>query len=467
MFCLADIFKKKIEKEDIATLLRTSPDRLLQFEKAYRNLALRDSSTDNFFQLNAKQAAEMQEGITNEDTTVDLNDMINRIVKELISAASVWSYDGKHVFTKRGANFDAAKKVTNEEIIQLPEQLRPALTGSLAKIDIKEPSYMVLANDYQKYLMEKNFTKKNMFYHHFRQGLDILDLDPITYEMIATNPNSMGHWLPQLVHAASQRGFFKIPKTTILRVPLPMLQLTRLDYMSLTRTTLDIVDMFCREIFNLEEDKEYFIKTGTYSSKFDFRNAYVHGTKEVRELGEYLLFIHHQACQMASPLNNISIYGVSTTNEWVVREFIRDKENNPCIYKGLPLHTEYRAFVDLDSKEVLGINPYWDSKIMKQRFGHEEDKDSPHNMHDFIIYSMHEETLMNRYHENESKILKQVELLVNDMEGLSGQWSIDIMQNGKEFWLIDMALAANSALKECIPRGKLKPVQENWIPVLK
>ncbi len=159
MFCLTDIFKKKIEKEDIATLLKTSPDRLIQFEKAYRDLALRDSSTDNFFQLNAKQAAEMQEGITNEDTTVDLNDMINRIVKELISAASVWSYDGKHIFTKRGANFDAAKKVTNEEIMQLPEQLRPALTGSLAKVDIKEPSYMVLANDYQKYLMEKNFTR--------------------------------------------------------------------------------------------------------------------------------------------------------------------------------------------------------------------------------------------------------------------------------------------------------------------
>ena len=43
------------------------------------------------------------------------------------------------------------------------------------------------------------------------------------------------------------------------------------------------------------EDKEYFIKTGTYSSKFDFRNARVSGPKEVRELGEYLLFIHFHA----------------------------------------------------------------------------------------------------------------------------------------------------------------------------
>lgn len=51
-----------------------------------------------------------------------------------------------------------------------------------------------------------------------------------------------------------------------------------------------------------------------------------------------------------------SIYGAATTNEWVVREFIKDKENNPCIYKGLPLHTEYRVFIDADTKEVLGIN---------------------------------------------------------------------------------------------------------------
>lgn len=57
---------------------------------------------------------------------------------------------------------------------------------------------------------------------------------------------------------------------------------------------------------------------------------------------------------MASPLSQPSIYGVSTTNEWVVREFIPDKEGNPCIYKGLPLHTEYRVFVDCDTDEVLG-----------------------------------------------------------------------------------------------------------------
>lgn len=208
----------------------------------------------------------------------------------------------------------------------------------------------------------------------------------------------------------------------------------------------------------------YFIKTGTYSSKYDFRNAHVHGSKEVRELGEYLLFIHYQACQMASPLNNRCIYGVSTTNEWVVREFIDDKENNPCIYKGLHLHTEYRVFVDFDTKEILGLTPYWDATVMKQRFAYEDDSESAHNVHDYIIYEMHESILAKRYKENKEIVKIHITEILQENVDLTGQWSIDIMQNGSDFWIIDMALAANSALNDCVPAKKLKPLHENWIP---
>lgn len=92
--------------------------------------------------------------------------------------------------------------------------------------------------------------------------------------------------------------------------------------------------------------EDYFIKTGTYSSKYEFRNAHIHNPKEINEMGEYFLFLNHLTCSMASPLNNRCFYGANTTNEWVVREYIKDKENNPTIYNGLPLHTEYRVFVD-------------------------------------------------------------------------------------------------------------------------
>ena len=53
------------------------------------------------------------------------------------------------------------------------------------------------------------------------------------------------------------------------------------------------------------------------------------------------------------------------------------------------------------------------------------------------------------------------------MKGLSGQWSIDIMQNGEDFWLIDMALAENSAYySEAVPKALRHPSEENWIPML-
>ena len=135
------------------------------------------------------------------------------------------------------------------------------------------------------------------------------------------------------------------------------------------------------------------------------------------------------------------------------------------VHKGLPLHTEYRVFVDFDTNQVIGVNPYWDPDVMKQRFGHSPDSDSPHNIHDYVIYKAHEERLMGRYNENVDKAVKNLEKMLPDVN-LGGQWSIDIMQNGDDFWIIDMGLAVDSALVNCVPKNKLKPKVENWIPQL-
>lgn len=239
--------------------------------------------------------------------------------------------------------------------------------------------------------------------------------------------------------------------------------------MSLSRTTLDIVDEYCYRVFGLQTDKDYFIKTGTYSSKFDFRNARVSGAKEIKELGEYLLFIHWQALQMAhydlSGRNQPVIYGVSTTTEWVVRDFISDVESNLTIYHGLPLHTEYRAFVDFDTNEVLGIHPYWDAKTVKRHF----EKTAPYGpdaFHDHITYSANEERLSSRYEANKDAVIKHLQTILPNID-LEGQWSVDIMQNGKDFWLIDMASAEHSAYyDEVVPPSLRRPSEEAWLPDL-
>ena len=456
--------KKTVDVHTAAKILKTKPELLKEFEAAYAASNIAGEVSDNFFDINAKQMSEMMP--KEMEMTEDVEAMIAQIVEELVADTPIWRYDGKQIHHVRAALPEGERKeITAQDVNALAEPLRPQLTANLMKRDIVQPSYLELLEVWNNHKTCRNPRNKERWYHMFRQGLDILDLDAITYEIIGQNQNSMGYWLPRIVDAVDSQGFFKIPKTTIIKVPLTMLQLTRCDYMQLTPTTLAIVDQFCQRVFDLKEDEEYFIKTGTYSSKYDFRNAHVKGAKEVRELGEYLLFIHFQALQMASPLSQPVIYGVSTTNEWVVREFIQDKENNPCIYNGMPLHTEYRVFVDFDTKEVLGVNPYWDPKIMKDRFSKGSDASQNKMKHDYVVYSMHEQKLMERYNQNVKNIVDKIEHLIHDID-LPGQWSVDIMQNGDDFYLIDMASAADSALNHCVPKEKLHKLPENWIPEL-
>lgn len=465
---LRTVFQSKaLTKDDIAQLLKTTPEALTAFEQAYQTASLyKEESPETLFAINSRQAHDHlaeQHANTLPDHVDEsyLNKLTNRIVDELLCISD----------TKRLPD-NKQTPVTWEEVKQLPKELRPNLTGHMMTRDINEPAYIQLLTTYHEMINESNPKKAEMLYGMFRQGLDILDLDSITYEILGMNQNSMSHWLPALQESIKDTNFFKIPETKIVKVPLTLLQLTRCDYTQLSPTTLDIVNKWAYEAFDLDENKTYFIKTGTYSSKFDFRNAKVTTPKEVHELGSYLLFIHYQALQMASPIHvfgdklfskPVSHYGVSTTNEWVVREYIEDKENNPCIYHGMPLHTEYRVFIDCDTDEILGISPYWRPDVMKQRFGHEIDAHTPDNTHDYVIYSMHEETLMKRYEDNKNTVLTHVKELLPNLH-LNGQWSLDIMQNGDDFWLIDMATADLSALSDCVPKGLLRKSKENWIP---
>lgn len=463
-------FLKKLESaktniaslDEIAMLLKTSPETLAQFEDAYRNMALDQSTeSDSIFDMNSRDAAKVMHEGNKGDTSDLVASITKRAVDELVEQTNCLNIS-KQKITAHKLIAHPSSPLKNEDLRALPVSLRPQVTGNLMQVDTSGQSFVAVLEMYKKAQEDSDPKKQAQFYGMFRQGLDILDLDSVLYEMLSMNPNSMSQWLPAISEAAWKYGFFQIPETKIVKVPLTLLQLTRMEYGNLTRTTLDIVDQWAMKAFDLDVTKSYFIKTGTYSSKFDFRNAKVTSEKEVRELGEYLLFIHHQAIRMAGPLVSPCIYSVSTTNEWVVREYIEDKENNPCIYKGMPLHTEYRVFVDFDTDEVLGYTPYWRPDVMLKRFS-QGAKNSQHDYHDYLIYKAHEETLMGRYNENVATVVEHVKEMISSVD-LSGQWSLDIMQNGDDFWLIDMATADTSALNDCVPREKLKKHEENWLP---
>lgn len=169
---------------------------------------------------------------------------------------------------------------------------------------------------------------------------------------------------------------------------------------------------------------------------------------------------------MAGPLVKPCSIGTATTNEWVVREYIADCEGNTTIYKGLPLRTEYRAFVDLDRATVLGVVPYWEPNLMKKRFAHNSDANSPHQIHDYITFTANEPRLTERFERNKGRVEIEIARLLPNMRtaGLTGQWSLDVMENGDDFYVIDMATAETSALSELLPPGTLSPKPDDWLP---
>lgn len=441
---LSKNYSKK-ELDMIALLLKDNPERQREFENLYAQFEL-DTESLNLFQQNAAKVIDKSDKLVS--LSENAEELVEQIVEELVSQTAIWdSSQNKVLPLPQPVRYLQDAK----SLISLQDR-GLQFSGFMCKQDIPEPSSKMLLRQYNDYVKTVNM----LFYNLFRQGLDILDLDPLVYELLNHDPNTMSNWLFAIKEVVDKTKFFKIPKTRIIKVPLALLQSTRVyDYTELSPLSLEVINRFAMKVFDLDLEKDYFIKTGTFSSKFDFRNAKVTKGQEVSELGSYLWYIQHQANQMASPLNNRVIYGVSSNNEWIVREFIDDKENNPTIYNGLPLHTEYRVFVDFDTKEVIGISPYWHPEVMKENFLDIGVSAPVQKQHDYINYINHEETLMKRYEENKDLVVSEVSKLLKDCK-LKGQWSIDVMQNETDFWLIDMARASESALSECVPKEKLK-----------
>ena len=431
------------ELQNIALLLKDNPDRQREFENLYTQFEI-DTENLNLFQQNAAKVIDKSDKLVSLSESAE--ELVEQIVEELVSQTAIWDSSQNKVLPQPVRYLQDANSLISLQDKGLQ------FSGYMCKQDIPEPSSKVLLRQYNDYVKTGNM----LFYNLFRQGLDILDLDPFVYELLNHDPNTMSNWLFAIKEVVDKTQFFKIPKTRIIKVPLALLQSTRVyDFRELSPLSLEIINRFACRVFDLDLEKDYFIKTGTFSSKFDFRNAKVTKGQEVSELGSYLWYIQSQANQMASPLNNKVIYGVSSNNEWVVREFIDDKEHNPTIYNGLPLHTEYRVFVDFDTEEVIGVSPYWHPEVMKENFLDIGVSAPVQKNHDYINYINHEETLMKRYEENKDLVVSEVSKLLKDCK-LKGQWSIDIMQNDSDFWLIDMARASESALSECVPKEKLK-----------
>ena len=430
--------KNRMTVEKAVKIFKNSKEKFEEFEEFYKKNVLTEIP-ENYFEVNSRQATDKVATAGEIDY-----ELVKRIVDELADGTRLIEIKNSKVIEKT-LTCENNPITDINELIELDKGKQVQFTKNFSKFDISPVESL-------KTLMF--FAKHN--YGMFRGGLETLDLSPTLYKILDNNMNQMGYWLPKVAEISP----FKIPDTKIMKVPLSLLRLGRVfEYNELTPTTFKIINEYCKKVFELDLNGTYFIKNGVFSSKFDFRNAKVTTPQEVAELGQYLFYIHQQACQMASLLNNKSIYGCGTTNEWIVREYIESPVKE-TIYMGLPLNTEYRIFVDFDKKTILSDNQYWNKEVMNKRF---EENRNNHDIHDVITYNMASERLEKTYNENIGKVKEMMQELLNNNIEMTGQWSVDIMQVKNDFYLIDMALAENSFYYDSIPKELRKPTTERWL----
>lgn len=290
----------------------------------------------------------------------------------------------------------------------------------------------------------RDIAKSKEEYKYFdalmERGESLSDLTTNLYYRLDKNPESMSNWFPQLQDTYSKSNhFFKIPDTKIWTLPIELAQYIRIEYTDTNEQSRELFNKIIFDHFELDENKTYFIKTGVFSSKFEFRN--VHCT-EPREMGDYF-----------SVVNNFAMtVGAGRSIDLVVREWIDDVENRPTIYNGMPLRTEFRAFVDLDNKEIIDIVPYWNPIVMN-RVLQSQGKNNPKIKKDYLTYQSVEQELLDDYNEHVGEVKNNLSQIIENLD-LKGKWSLDIMKNGKDFYLIDMARMEKSALTELINKNK-------------
>lgn len=215
----------------------------------------------------------------------------------------------------------------------------------------------------------------------------------------------------------------------------------RVDYADTTPASRDFFNHWLFDKFELEPNGEYFIKTGNFSSKFEFRNAHL---LEPLEIGDYFSVINNFAMQV----------GAGLTNDVVVREWIADPEQHDTIYSGMPLRTEFRAFIDCDRKQLIDIVPYWNPIVMKNVLS-QQGQFCADIQKDYQTYLKNQDRLTNEFNQWHNQIRKDLQPVIDKLQ-LDGCWSLDIMKSGTDFYIIDMADMRDSALTDLIAPNKLQ-----------
>lgn len=248
------------------------------------------------------------------------------------------------------------------------------------------------------------------------------------YDRYNQTPENMSNWLPKIAQTTTLKDtILKIPDTIIIPLDFEHFE-ALIDEKNKEENIKKLNSYLKNKIGSFNKDGELFMKTGIFSNKFNFSTCYCGNERD--NLGEKLHEIYYMSM----------MYGANETAEVVIRKYIPSKEIRNEIYSGMPLHTEFRVFYDFDKHEIVGVSNYWHPESMTER----NLKD------DYKNYKGSKDAIMLEYESLKSSVSKEVHHMMKGVNGMIGKWSIDVMKNDEDFWLIDMARMERSALTEYI-----------------
>lgn len=238
------------------------------------------------------------------------------------------------------------------------------------------------------------------------------------------NPNAFSYWFPKLKEGLKGEAFI-LPKSIIFPLPINLM------CAPLCETNEDLEEMLNWILRNRiveriidEIGTECFIKNGCFSNKFMF-NSSCH----IKDISAKSVLKH-----MREITENSLICDTGGNLEFVVREYIYSFHSLGEMYDGMPIRPELRVFYDFDKRKVLYSANYWDWDYCKSHL-YGEDYDALEKATPELVF------VYNNIHE---KIENLLEFALQEVD-LKGKWSIDVMIEGSNYYIIDMAIAEMSA----------------------
>lgn len=243
-------------------------------------------------------------------------------------------------------------------------------------------------------------------------------------ERESRNPNNFSYWFPKLKENLKGEAFI-LPKTLIVDLPAEFVGCTleeeEGDFDKLMNW---IIRTQLTEKVQQEFGNECFLKNGCYSGKFQFNK-----TCYIKDISAKSIYNHWKHIEEDS-----LCLDTCGNFEMIFREYIRAHCSLGKMYDGMPIRPELRVFYNFDNHKILYSVNYWDWDYCSKSLL-DEDYDALEKASrdlQFVFANRHE------FIENLLEFALQ-------KVPLTGQWSIDVMIEGSNFYIIDMALARQSA----------------------